>query len=105
MFLQTKAWSGLSKYPTPGINFCLRVSIAVERHHDQSNSYKGQHLIAAYRFCGSVHYHHDKHGSGGAESSTSFFKGKQQKIESSFSTGKRLSLGASRLSPTVTYFL
>ena len=29
-----------------------RVSIAVKRHHDQGNSYKGQH------FRGSVHYHH-----------------------------------------------
>jgi hypothetical protein len=26
---------------------CLRVSIAVERHHDQGNSYKGQHLVGA----------------------------------------------------------
>jgi hypothetical protein len=26
---------------------CLRVSIAVKRHHDQGNSYKGQHLIEA----------------------------------------------------------
>jgi hypothetical protein len=24
---------------------CLSVSIAVKRHHDQGNSYKGQHLI------------------------------------------------------------
>jgi hypothetical protein len=25
----------------------VRVSIAVKRHHDQGNSYKGQHLIGA----------------------------------------------------------
>jgi hypothetical protein len=24
---------------------CLRVSIAVKRHHDYGNSYKGQHII------------------------------------------------------------
>ena len=43
----------------------VRVSIAVNRHHDQGNSYKEQHLIgAAYTFRGSVHYHHGrKHGS------------------------------------------
>jgi hypothetical protein len=29
------------------INHCLRVSITVNRHHDQSNSYKGHHLIGA----------------------------------------------------------
>jgi hypothetical protein len=33
--------------PVPGINFCLRVSIPVIRHHDQGNSCKGQHLIGA----------------------------------------------------------
>jgi hypothetical protein len=26
---------------------CLRVSIAVKRHHDQGNSYKRTHLIGA----------------------------------------------------------
>ena len=31
----------------------------MNRHHDQGNSYKGQHLIgAALQFQGSVHYHH-----------------------------------------------
>jgi hypothetical protein len=41
-------WIGLShQYPTPGTNFCLRVSIAMKRHHDQDNSYKGKHLIGA----------------------------------------------------------
>jgi hypothetical protein len=39
--------------------------IAAQRHHDQGNSYKGQHLIGlAYRFRGSGHYYHGrKHGS------------------------------------------
>jgi hypothetical protein len=42
----------------------VRLSIAVKRRHDQGNSYKGQHLIGAYSFRGSVHYHHSrKHGS------------------------------------------
>jgi hypothetical protein len=37
------------------------ISIAVKRHHDRSNSYKGKGL--AYRFRGLVHYCHDrKHG-------------------------------------------
>ena len=35
---QTQAWQQV---------LCLRVSIAVKRHHDLSNSYKGQHLIEA----------------------------------------------------------
>jgi hypothetical protein len=26
---------------------CLRISIAVKRHHDHCNSYKGKHLIGA----------------------------------------------------------
>jgi hypothetical protein len=29
------------------LGVCLRVSIALKRHHDQSNSYKGQYLIGA----------------------------------------------------------
>jgi hypothetical protein len=29
------------------ITVVVRVSIAEERHHDQGNSYKGQHLIGA----------------------------------------------------------
>ena len=41
----------------------VRVPIAENRHHDQGISYKGQHL-QAYRFRGSVHFHHGrKHGS------------------------------------------
>jgi hypothetical protein len=43
----------------------VRISIAVKRNHDQGDSYKGHCLIgAAYRFKGSVHYHHGrKHSS------------------------------------------
>ena len=41
-------------------NVCLRVSIAVKRPHDHSNSYKKNvHLgFLAYSIRGSVHYHH-----------------------------------------------
>jgi hypothetical protein len=40
----------------------VRVSIAVKRHHDHSNSYKGRHLIGS-EFRGLVHCHHGrKHG-------------------------------------------
>jgi hypothetical protein len=43
---------------------CFRVFLAVKRHHDQGNSYKGQHFIGAgFQFRGSVHYHRGgKHG-------------------------------------------
>jgi hypothetical protein len=41
------------------------ISIAVKRHHEHGNSYKGKHLIGAgLQFRGLVHYHHGrKHGS------------------------------------------
>lgn len=44
---------------------CLRASIAVERYHDQNNSYKGKYLtVAGLQFRGLVHYFHGgKHGS------------------------------------------
>jgi hypothetical protein len=43
----------------------VRISIAMKRHHDHGNSYKGNHLIGAgLQFRASVHYHHvGKHGS------------------------------------------
>jgi hypothetical protein len=42
----------------------VRVSIAVKRHRNQSNSHKGHHLIGGwYRFRDSVHYQGGKHGS------------------------------------------
>jgi hypothetical protein len=34
-----------SVHHTYMITYCLGVSIPVKRHHDQGNSYKGQHLI------------------------------------------------------------
>ena len=37
------------------------VSIAVKRHHEHGNSYKGKHLIGAgLQFRGLVHYHHGR---------------------------------------------
>ena len=65
---------------------CLRVSIAVKRHHDQDNSYKGQHLIWAgllilrFRPLSSWQEAWQCPGRPGAgevvESSTSYFEGK-----------------------------
>jgi hypothetical protein len=59
-------------------NVLVRVSIAVKRHHDRCNSYKGKHFIGAgLQFRGLVCYHRcrkhaGKHGAGEvAESSTS----------------------------------
>ena len=44
---------------------CLRVSIAVTRHHDHGHSYKGKHLIrAGLQFRVVAYYCHGrKHGS------------------------------------------
>ena len=47
-------------------SYCLSLGfIAVKRHHDHGNSYKGKHLIGAgLQVRGSVHYYHGrKHGS------------------------------------------
>ena len=44
----------------------FRVAIAVNRHHDHGNSYRGTHLIlvAPYSFRDWVHYYHGgEHGS------------------------------------------
>jgi hypothetical protein len=42
---------------------CLRVSIAMKRHHDQSNFYKGHLIGAGLQFGGAVYHHHGrKHG-------------------------------------------
>lgn len=39
------------------LNVLVRVSIAVRKHHDLNNSYKGQHLTGvAYSFRGLVYY-------------------------------------------------
>jgi hypothetical protein len=83
---------------------CLRVSIAIKRHHDQ-----GQYLIGAgflvlrlnplsswWKAC----QHPGKHDTRGAENSTSFSKGKQEKTD--FQTARRrISLPTT----TVTHFL
>jgi hypothetical protein len=70
--------------------FCLRVFIAVKRHHDSGYSYKGQHLVRTglqvLRFSllpswRDAWQYSSKHGAGGAESSTSYSEDKQ-KIES-----------------------
>ena len=67
------------QYPTPGTNFCLRVSITV-RQHDHRDSYKEKHSIGAVLyFIGLVYMvmvesmvNANKHGAGeGAGSSTS----------------------------------
>jgi hypothetical protein len=65
---------------------------AVNRHHDQGNSYKGQHLIGAglqdQRFSplSSRQGHVSVHGTGGAEKSTRRSKGRQEKTGSHMST-------------------
>ena len=46
------------------VSRCLRVSIAVKRHHGYGKFYKGKHLFGAgLQFRGSVHYHGGKYGS------------------------------------------
>ena len=65
----------------------IRVSIAVKRHHDHGNSYKGKHFIGAgLQFRGSVYYHHGRKLGGmqadsareGAASSTSWSAGSRK---------------------------
>jgi hypothetical protein len=85
------------------------VSIAVKRHHDQGNSYKRQHLIGAglpfQRFSPSssrweAWSYPGGHGAGGAESSTSCSKEKQEKTVSHM--GRRR---VSKPTPIVTNIL
>lgn len=63
--------------------------MAVNGHHNQGNSYKEQHLIGAglqiLRFSPlsswrEAWWHLGRHGTGGAESSTSYSKGKQKTL-------------------------
>ena len=44
------------------VGYCLRVSMAVKRHHDHSSSYKGKQFIVVdhLQFRGSVHYPHGR---------------------------------------------
>ena len=54
-----------SKCYLPGSRVLVRVSIAVKRHHDHSNSYKGKHLTGAgLQFRDLVNYHHGRKHSG-----------------------------------------
>ena len=64
------------------------MEISIKRHHDQGDSYKGQHLIGAglkfHRFSllseQEACQHAGRHGAGeGAESSISCSKGTQEK--------------------------
>ena len=87
---------------------CLWVSIAVNRHHDQDNSYKRQHLIRAglqvlrsspFSSCLETWQHAGQYGIGGAESSTSCSKVKQK-------TGfQEARLRVLKPMPTVIHFL
>ena len=65
-----------------------RVAVAVNRHHKQGNSYKGQHLpeagLQVQRFSPlsswwEAQHCPCRHGAGGAQSSTSCSKGRQEK--------------------------
>ena len=43
----------------------VRVSVAVKRHHDHDNFYKGKHLIGAgFQFRDLVQYHHGEKSGG-----------------------------------------
>ena len=46
------------------VGILVMVSIAVKRHHDHCNSYKGKHLteVVAYSFRVLVHCHNGVHG-------------------------------------------
>ena len=87
----------------------VRVSIAMNRHHDQHNSYKGQHLIGAglqgLRSSSLSSWQEawqcpGRHSTGGAERSTSCSKGKQENTNN-FQAAQSLS----ELTTTVTHFV
>ena len=87
----------------------VRVSIAMKRHHDQGNSYKGQHLIGAgfqfQRFYTLLSWqkawHHlGRHDAGeGAESSTSWSEGSRERVWL-LCTGQSLSTRSPQSPPT-----
>ena len=68
----------------PGVNFCLRVSIIVNRKHKNSNSYRGKHLIGdgLQKFSSSSD---EKHGVMKGRHVT----GEESKISESWCTGSR----------------
>jgi hypothetical protein len=92
------------------VSICPRISIAVKRHHDQENCYKGQHLIGAgllvLRFSPLSSWqeawqHLGKHRiREGAESSTSCCEGKQEKADF-----QKARMKVSKPTPTVIHFL
>jgi hypothetical protein len=68
--------------------------VAIKRHHDQSNSYNGQHLIGAglqvLRFSPlSSRQEVDRHGTRVAESSTFCSEGKQEKTSRQLGGGSQ----------------
>jgi hypothetical protein len=85
------------------VTVLVKVSIAVNRHRDQGNSYKGQHLIGAglqvQRFSPLSSWQHlGRHDAEGAESST-LSEGKNEKTDSLLAR-KRVSKPTSTLPPT-----
>jgi hypothetical protein len=82
-----------------GLIVLAGVSIAVKRHHDQSNSEKGQHLIGAGLLVlrssllswWEAWQHPGRHGTGEAVSSTSCSEGKQM---SGFLASRQLGSGS-----------
>jgi hypothetical protein len=70
----------IMKYKDGSLSTCLSPSfIAVKRHHDHGNSYKGKHFTGAgfqfQRFnplssCQKARQHAGRHGAGGAKAST-----------------------------------
>lgn len=68
----------------------LRVFIALKRHHNHDNSYKGKHFIGLIYRLKAVNYplslwqeswqHANRHSAGGAESSASWFSGSRREL-------------------------
>ena len=82
--------------------FCLRISIAVKKHHDHSNSYKGKLLIgvAHLQFRSWVHW--GKQGS----IQTDMVLEKELRVLTSWLTGNSLSIyETSKPASAVTHFL
>jgi hypothetical protein len=104
---QVKALAAESLIPRTRVE-CLRVSTAEKRHHDQDHTHKGQHFIGAglqsQRFSPLSSWQEawqqtGSHGSGGADSSISCSRVKQEK-PGSYMARKRVS--ESTLTVTVT---
>ena len=111
MSVEKLVWAVSGHYGLlPGLpDVLVSVSVAVKRHHNQGNSYKRQHLIGAalkvLRFSPLSSWQEawqylGRHGTGGAESSTSCSKGKQRKT--ALHAARRR---VSKPIPTATHFL